>query len=215
MHQGRRELAASRSRRASALTLDAIPLAILGLGLARGRRAEGVLRELPLILLAVQATYFIVSTATVGGTPGQIALGLRVVDKSSGRLAGWRQAALRWGIRACPGLVLRPALQGAVRRRLSVVKHRLDAIEPDIEQVTDEWGDDPDDAGARVNGLYASVTGREALLPALILGGSGLAVGFAVIGGRVADRMSQTMVVTNRLRTRWPWAADDVAIHAT
>ena len=103
--------------RFAAVFLDAIALAILGIVVAvlggggyAEQEADGAYVGANLegtnfvIWLALAFGYYVVAEAGLGGTPGKLAVGLRVVDED-GDFIGWGRAFVRNAIRPIDFLV--------------------------------------------------------------------------------------------------------------
>ena len=103
--------------RFAAVFLDAIVLAILGIVVAllgggyAEKTADGAYAGANLegtnflIWLVLAFGYYVVAEAALGGTPGKLAVGLRVVDED-GDFIGWGRAFVRNLIRPIDFLVL-------------------------------------------------------------------------------------------------------------
>jgi hypothetical protein len=98
-------------QRSVAGIVDGVPLGGSGIYLARRLRAqEASVWRRRITVAAAQAAYIIVPTAIFGGTPGQLVVGLRVVDAKTGRRPSPQQVILRWALNALPPLVVRMVL---------------------------------------------------------------------------------------------------------
>jgi uncharacterized RDD family membrane protein YckC len=92
------ERAASFWRRFAAMVVDSVVLGVVGLLLR--------LAHVPDLSLAVSVAYFTFFHGSTGRTPGNAALGIRVVDAATGEPIGYGRAAVRWVVSIASVLVL-------------------------------------------------------------------------------------------------------------
>jgi hypothetical protein len=142
------------AKRAAAASLDAVPLLALGLALVRHARGKPPYARIGLPA-ALQAAYFIAPTAMSGGTPGQLIVGLRVVDAATGRMPNWRQSLFRWALWAVPGLIVRMVV--AVRRgqQSQAAKQQREEFTKEHDEILREYRDDEVELNRRLAALHA------------------------------------------------------------
>jgi hypothetical protein len=93
--------------------------------------------------VVAQGVYFTAPTALLGGTPGQLLVGLRVVDVDSGRTPSLGQAALRWFVLAGPGVFARVVIRTLWKRQAEIAKERLNVIAADSSMTERSAEPDP------------------------------------------------------------------------
>ncbi len=154
-------------------------------------KPSAVNRLPPLLPLLAQGAYFVVPTVLLGGSPGQLFSGLRVVDVDSGRRPSWGQAAVRWFVWVGPGLVARIAIRTRSRREAERVRDRLRVI--DGSSSVEEPCVEPDPV------LMSRAAKSAGVSAAVILV---LVVYQLTIGRNARDRVTRTMVVRVSPRAR-------------
>lgn len=110
---------ASPSRRLLGFVVDAVLLAPLTIGLARGgfRRPHDVTVSGQLAALVVVACYQIVSVALWGRTLGKLVAGTKIVSAETFTTPGWRAAIVRWAVTAAvdAASIVAGSLSGLIR----------------------------------------------------------------------------------------------------
>jgi hypothetical protein len=132
--------------------LDVPPSLVLGVGLWRATRHSSERRR-RVWARAARAAYVVVTTATLGGTFGQLLAGLRVVDAASRQRVGWRQATSLWAMEAGPGIVVSLWLRDQGRKINEGIKQRLAGIEL-LDENDEAFADDPEGLDQRRAELY-------------------------------------------------------------
>jgi hypothetical protein len=149
-----------------------------------------------------QAAYFTLPTALVGGTPGQLVLGLRVVDAVSGDKLSLRRAVVRWSVMAVPGMAL-----GAIARNLQPrLDERNKRVSPKITRIHRECADNQDELKRRMHAVMRDefrldplvATATAMMFPLLLF----LLTYQLVTLRTIADRLSNTRVVHPRALRR-------------
>jgi uncharacterized RDD family membrane protein YckC len=184
--------------------IDATVLGLLGFSASRvlGRRFVQQHRGASVIVVALDAAYRVGLTTLAGGTLGQLAVRIRVIQQDSGAVPTWRQAALRWAVAAPaalgPDLVPKPK---SARRWML----RAEQLQPRIDELQREHGHDRQRFQEELQALYE----REGVDPAAAcLARLPQAMAFLVYGGAVYlpvlrrplrqglhDRLAHTIVV--------------------
>jgi len=192
-NSGVRAPEASRGRRAAALVVDTAMLAPLAIALVRRRPNNRSRLQNQLGPLAIRAVYVVPSTAMLGGTFGQLAMGLRVVDARTHRRVGWWKAFWRCAIDAAPVLVNGMWVTPSLRRLHEADDVKVKALIPELERLVEQYSDDPDELDARTLALsdeLTGVVGRQVLFAAL----AGL--GYHLLFRRsLRNRLTRTLVV--------------------
>ena len=139
--------------------------------MAHRRAGRPPSRRHNVVVLAADALYTVGFTAGVGQTPGQMAMGIRVVDRRSGGPPTWTQVTVRWLVSAVlsqvPWLLFPPPFADAERHReLQSEMKRLEVEHADDRQRLNE---ELLDLYRRSGGSPAKGLGRVALS---LLGGS-------------------------------------------
>ncbi|MEA2828090.1 MAG: hypothetical protein QOG43_2529, partial [Actinomycetota bacterium] len=153
--------------------------------------------------LAADALYTVGFMAAVGQTPGQMAMGIHVVDRRSGAPATWTQIGVRWLVSALlrqgPKLLLPPppAADGERRR----------ALQADVKKLELEHGDDPQRLNQALLDRYGRFAGRPARLVRVALSLlAGSADHLVMLGDPLRrclhDRAAGTIVVEAARRPR-------------
>ena len=157
-------------------------------------------------MYVLKAAYVVGTTVFVGGSPGTVLLGLRVVDRRTGTTPGWRQAALRWAVGAVPGIAIGEIVRAGMPDRMDRWRRRNDQIAAAVDRLPDP---SPEAIDATVKAMEPSARTMAGLmgLPAI-----GLACGAAWLVVRLldpecrsfADRVAGTVVVHAGRRRRGP-----------
>jgi hypothetical protein len=105
----------SRAQRFVADSVDSAVIVAIGIA-ARPRRTRADRAARWFVGTAALAAYAIVPVALLGGSPGELAAGLRVVDSRSRRAVGWRQAVSRWVVWVAPGVAVNAASRVLLKR---------------------------------------------------------------------------------------------------
>jgi uncharacterized RDD family membrane protein YckC len=163
-------------------------------------------RRLRLTTEAAWAAYLLVPTVLSAGTPGELLLGLRVVERSSGRPVGWRRAAIRWAVAALPSALLRTLLRARATRRVEAVNSGKDEREAELARLADELaGDEEALERAALEVLKGAYPRSGCALPVLVTAGR---VALTVAAVRdpwhrsIGDRVAGTVVVVHAASTR-------------
>ena len=149
---------ASRSRRRMARLLDALPF--VALVIARSRASGAKLRSWMLFITGLEGIYTVGLTATRGQTVGQMIMGVRVVDRTTGSRPAWPQCTLRWVVDARGQLV---AALFPTPRWIEAFRQ----LQPEVERLRREHGDDRGRLNQELMALYRQhhVTPWAGLLP--------------------------------------------------
>jgi hypothetical protein len=147
----------------------------------------------------IQAVYFTVPTALVGGTPGQVAVGLRVVDAGTLQRVGWKKATARWVIWAVPGFLVN-AYSALVSDRLQAeTERRVETVRAGLEDVERQHPDDEKERAEATVELYRSAGVYNIACLNQVLFGLAVVLAHRLVGGRGArDRWTNTRVVAVR-----------------
>jgi RDD family len=145
---------------------------------------------------AIQGAYFTIATAVAGGSPGQLLVGLRVVDVATGRRPSWPQALSRWWVLAGPGTVARVVIAGS-RNPSAKRKVRLAILRGQQDRLAEELSGDADQLDERLPALHsgrrtAALWAPPAVTVILLL------VYKLTLGRGAHDRLSNTRVVATR-----------------
>ncbi len=92
-----------------AAQIDGLPFAAVALPFILSRRRDGSGKPGWALSLAVRAAdgiYQVAMTAKFGRTVGQMAAGIRVVDRRTAAPPRWRQSLLRWALTSLPSALL-------------------------------------------------------------------------------------------------------------
>jgi uncharacterized RDD family membrane protein YckC len=101
LRRGRRPAIASLARREAAAALDALPFLLVAF-LSR-HAAEGRARyRWDAVITTLDAGYTIGLTTRFGQTPGQMLVGIRVVEAQSWGRPPWTRSAIRWAVAGLP-----------------------------------------------------------------------------------------------------------------
>jgi uncharacterized RDD family membrane protein YckC len=155
----------------------------------------------------LKATYFIVPTVMIGGTPGKRLVGLRVVDVDSGQAVGWKQASLRWAAAAVPGLAVGAAIRAYLPSALIKPDAKLAELDARAEKLIETYSEDPEGLEDAREALYAEMNllpmvTRNLVLPlAVTMICSGASTVFVLLDRQsraVHDRLANTLVVRSR-----------------
>jgi hypothetical protein len=177
--------------------LDAIPLGAIATLLVRGRPYRAVNLREHLQRSLIQAVYYIVPIAIAGGTPGQVAVGLRVVDVDTLQLPGLKKAAARWAIGAAPSIFMNGVFTAFNDKWKAEVSRRTESVRSEVERLQEEYPDDPKTYSEKVTALDRSVgLHRIMIRPLLVVG---IVVAYqATVGRGAKDRWTRTKVVAPR-----------------
>jgi uncharacterized RDD family membrane protein YckC len=145
------------SRRFLAQTLDGLLLLPPALLLRRFPRQPST-RSRGVALIAADALYTVGFVGALGQTPGQMAAGVSVVDRRSGRPPTWRQAIVRWLVSTLVRQVSKrfvPPIPPADVERVRTLKN-------DIQRLELEHGDDQQRLNEELLDLYGRFGGSPA-----------------------------------------------------
>jgi uncharacterized RDD family membrane protein YckC len=200
-------------RRVAALLLDTAVLSPVGIVIWRRQRRSGTGRPVRLrtrvVVELLKATYFIVPTVMIGGTPGKRLVGLRVIDVDSGQAPGWKQASVRWAAAALPGLAVGAATRAYLPRALVKPHAKIAELDARAESLIETYSEDPEGLEEAREALYVEMSilpmvTRKLLLPlALAMICSGASTAFVLLDRQsrgVHDRLANTLVVRSRRR---------------
>jgi hypothetical protein len=184
---------ASRGRRTAAAVVDLVPfLPFVALGLRRTRAGGRVTIRQRLLVRSMQAGYFTVTTSVLGGSPGQLMMGLRVVDADTMQRPTWRQAFLRWAVDAVPTFLLQ-VLTSLRPSRRQTTRDELNARFDEVAQLRRE---DLDDDTLNARAAELSEEAVKGGLSAVQAAGVVVMIAYYVtIGRRGRDGVTNTIVV--------------------
>jgi uncharacterized RDD family membrane protein YckC len=185
---------ASRSRRAVAVSIDIAiwmgPTLLLWWRRGRPHRERDLGYKETLRRELIRAAYFVIPTALIGGTPGQLAMGLRVVEADTLQQVGWKKAVARSLIRDTPGFIV-AALSAPWLRDF---KRRTDIVQRGLKEIYEEHPDDFEAVRDKAIELNESANVAQACLPPLACSVLGL-VYYRKVGRHAVDRWTNTKVV--------------------
>jgi uncharacterized RDD family membrane protein YckC len=183
---------ASLPRRVLAGTIDAVPFTAIVL---LTRRADVRRRHRwDVFLVALEGIYGMGFTARFGQTPGEMIMGIRVVDADSRERPPWRRVVVRWAAAGFPFrlAMLLPPSRSALR---------LEELRPEIQRLQHVHQDDRRRRDEEVIALYHrhDVSPLAGILRAVLveaLDGVNLVLGLRDARRRgLADRAANTIVI--------------------
>ena len=118
-----------------AARIDELLFAVVNLPFIIRRRRKGSARRRKgsdLALTLLSGAYHVSTTANLGQTVGQMAMGIRVVDRKTAASPNWRQSLLRWSLASLPGglLVLLP-----VSAKEEQARAAMEELRPAVEEL--------------------------------------------------------------------------------